>query len=112
MGSYHDFLISYGKELKDVVYDFNTALKKLYIKSTGWSDIQFESLDEELVQELKNYDREVAEYIIDHIQNMDKMDIENVAEKALRNQNNNGTEPHFMLEAIHYATNIINRSVK
>ena len=89
-GSYTDFLMDYGQEIKD-------AIKKLRkLKDFELTEEIYDKLEN---SRFANYDTNVLEYIESWAYRGD-LDAEQIADLGLRNQNTWGTEPKQILNAI------------
>ena len=93
-GSYDTFIANYGQEIK-------TAIQQCKEISKIYNDIDFENpnFEKECTKIAGIYDKGY-EYQIDGWFQSGDVDIQDIANTAIKNQDKNGTEPHFLLDAI------------
>jgi hypothetical protein len=95
-GSHSDFLMSYGKEIREAVKQLREA-KKIIDNMDG--DTYEQKFFKEIETELKNYDENVIDQI-DHWISIDYIDADEIVRFAFDNENRFGTEKQFVLFAI------------
>ena len=101
-GSYSDFLMSYGKELREAVKQLKD-IKKIIDTMDG--DTYEEKFFKDIEKKLKSYDNNVIDQI-DHWVNIDYINADEIARFATENENEFGTEKQFVLFAINDFYNV------
>jgi len=108
-GSYEDFIMEYGKEIKDNLREmekFNKLSEKL-------SEDQWEELQDEIEKKLRIYDKVVIRTMEDIVSgNASRYDIKDIAELAFNNQMRQGTEVQFTVEALETATRTLEQFLR
>ena len=100
-GSYDDFLMTYGKELRDAV-SMLRQMNNAGVLDDDWND----KLINKIEKAMSTYDKNVGEAIEDFILNK-RVEPRDIANIAFNNYNRWGTEPQHVIFAIEDFYNVL-----
>lgn len=108
-----EFLLNYGTEIKDAVKSIQNGrkiIKKFYDKTA--SEVKIEEAWGKVSDRVSWADKKVIRWAESAFEGDYPIDIRDIVDAAIENQELNGTEPQFALEAIENMESAIQRHMK